>query len=475
MFSGVETRAALGSGSGGSGSTMTAAGAFKNLLIGGDASTNPWQRGTSVSLAGAGSTAATSGNTTLYGSWSVSGGNITTHSGASSGYVTSAFTNNFQFQFAVPSSIPGTMEFGIASSTPNVSAGDLISHNTSIGSYFFAIPAIGSSQTITFYYNGTSLGTVSRTVAAGDVFAIVRIGTALTVTQNGATIYTFSGFSSSAAQYGVLAEAAGDPTFNSVAWQINMVAPSAYTADRFIGWGANVASSATVSKVSSGLTGFPSAFRLQRSAGNADTGVLGVAQIIETINVQPFQGKTLTLSFQARAGANFSAASNALTVNLATGTGTDEGSAAFIAGTWTGQSNNTSAKTLTTSFQTFTATITVPSGATELAVSFSYTPTGTAGSNDYVDLAAIELDSGGATTFEALPADVVKMRCRRYAIVASFYVPGSVAQIASFDMRATPTITGGAAGFTSTGTTADSLIGYQTSGGATTLTLSAEL
>lgn len=68
------------------------------------------------------------------------------------------------------------------------------------------------------------------------------------------------------------------------------------------------------------------------------------------------------------------------------------------------------------------------------------------------------------------------LTCRRYYRTGTFYVPATTAQnLGIIDMRATPTITGGGAGFNSTGTTQDNLIAFQTTGASTALTLASRL
>jgi hypothetical protein len=95
--------------------------------------------------------------------------------------------------------------------------------------------------------------------------------------------------------------------------------------------------------------------------------------------------------------------------------------------------------------------------------------------NFKIDL--IQLESGSAATgFDACSVGEVLSLCRRYTRIQAYYVPTTVAQnLGTIDMRATPTITGGGAGFTSTGTTADQLIAFQTGAAVQTLTLVSEL
>ena len=94
---------------------------------------------------------------------------------------------------------------------------------------------------------------------------------------------------------------------------------NAYGADR---WMFNNTTGRTYSRQSSGLDGFQYCLRVQRDSGQTSTNAPTVIYSNETVNSIPLQGKTVTLSYYARAGANFSAASSALTLDWKTGTGT---------------------------------------------------------------------------------------------------------------------------------------------------------
>jgi hypothetical protein len=168
---------------------------------------------------------------------------------------------------------------------------------------------------------------------------------------------------------------------------------TAYLADRWQGY--RSAGGATASRqVTGDTTNLPFiqyCMRVQRDSGNTSTNSVNVAQSFETINSIPFTGKTVTFSFYARAGANFSPTSNNLNVYLATGTGTDQN---VIAG-FTGNSyivNTTAA--LTTTWVRYTYTATVGATATQLAPYFAYSPTGTAGANDYFEITGVQIDIG---------------------------------------------------------------------------------
>ena len=163
-----------------------------------------------------------------------------------------------------------------------------------------------------------------------------------------------------------------------------------YTADR---WGYSTAVTAgtyTISQIASGLTGFKYANRVQRTSGSTQTGSFYFGNSIETQNSLPMAGQTVTLSFWARAGANYSPTSSYLTPNVYSGTGTDLN---ILNGSFTGLASVASQLcVLTTSWQKFTLTGTVGSTATQLALQFVETPTGTAGANDYFDITGVQLE-----------------------------------------------------------------------------------
>jgi hypothetical protein len=192
---------------------------------------------------------------------------------------------------------------------------------------------------------------------------------------------------------------------------------SVYTADRWNVYRGGFASGASWSQQSTPaelLADFRYALRVQRVSGDTSTAVIACAQHVETSNAWALRGKTVSYSFYARRGANYSPTSSLLTVQLVTGTGTDETVRA-------GMTNQTTAlngtATLTTSWQRFTYTTTLSNVMTSLSALVASTPVGTAGANDWFEITGVQLEiSPVATPFEFLPTGTELALCQRYYI-----------------------------------------------------------
>ena len=191
---------------------------------------------------------------------------------------------------------------------------------------------------------------------------------------------------------------------------------SNYTADRWQAYrgatGMTVTRQATSD--STNLPFIQYCARVARDSGNTSTALPIFFQSFESVNAIPFAGKAVTLSFYARAGANYSAASSALKAEIITGTGTDQN---LING-YTGSAYAVQGSvTLTTTWQRFTINATIASTATELGMQFYYTPVGTAGANDYFEITGVQLELGSvATPFHTYAATIQGelAACQRY-------------------------------------------------------------
>jgi len=192
-----------------------------------------------------------------------------------------------------------------------------------------------------------------------------------------------------------------------------------YPVDRFYAFRTAGTTGATAQQVNGSITG-GKAIRIQRTAGNTATDTLGFGQVIESANCAGLAGNSVTLSFRARCGANFSAASSQITARIGTGTGTDQSTANFYNNAWTGQSNTNTAITLTTSWQPFTSTITAGASVNQVGIQFYWTPSGTAGADDWVEIELIQLEAGTvASPFERRDYGRELIMCQRYFLLYS--------------------------------------------------------
>jgi len=160
------------------------------------------------------------------------------------------------------------------------------------------------------------------------------------------------------------------------------------------------------------LPQFNYALRTQRNSGNTSTGSIYQTQTIETLNSIPMAGKTITFSFWARVGANFSGPG--ISVGINAGFGNDGN---VLAGMNGSVSVFSSSCNPTTSWQLFTFNGTVPSGSTQIGLNLYYVPSGTAGSNDYFDITGLQIEiSNTATPFSRAGGSIggELALCQRY-------------------------------------------------------------
>jgi hypothetical protein len=181
-------------------------------------------------------------------------------------------------------------------------------------------------------------------------------------------------------------------------WQrgISFAIPSStytYTADRWIGL--RFSTGATVSQQTASLDGFQYSARVARDSGNSGLGIIYFGYNLETADSYKYAGKTVTLSFWAKAGADFSSASSALSVVWASGTGTNQKQMDGFTGS---SSLANSSVTLTTLWQRFSFTAAVPSNSTQQGFQFNYTPVGTAGVADNFEVVGVQLEFGSVAT-----------------------------------------------------------------------------
>jgi hypothetical protein len=278
----------------------------------------------------------------------------------------------------------------------------------------------------------------SPLTAKGDLFTYSTAPARLAVGSNGDTIVADSS-TSTGLRYtaGTVQE---NPILNSSfqVWQRGTSFTPAsstktYTADRWCSF--RTATGLTVSRQATGdTTNLPFiqyCARVSRDSGTTSTATPYFIQAIETVNTIPFAGKTITVSFYARKGANFSAASDLLTLQSFTGTGTDQDPTSFA---YTGQVQAINSNfTLTTTWQRFTVSATYGATVTEADLLFSYSPVGTAGANDYYEVTGVQLDIGSVALPFRTYAGTIQgelAACQRYywrnsnGSAGNWYTPG---------------------------------------------------
>jgi len=211
-------------------------------------------------------------------------------------------------------------------------------------------------------------------------------------------------------------------------------AANIYTADRWLVYrsGANLTTSRVATGDTTNLPNIQYATRLQRTASSTNLDIVYFMQMFETINTIPMVGQTVTLSFYARRGANYSPTSNILNASIRTGTGTDQN---WING-YTGEATPlTTNATLTTTWQRFTVSGTIATSANELTVLFSYTPTGTAGAADLVEITGVQLEIAASASAYSQNTSTYQSElaaCQRYYFRASSAQGGVYSQFTSF-------------------------------------------
>jgi hypothetical protein len=158
---------------------------------------------------------------------------------------------------------------------------------------------------------------------------------------------------------------------------------------------------------------------VQRDSGNTSTADFYYVQNYEMQNSIPLAGKTVVLSFYARAGANYSAASSVLRATIEYQTSASESNYWYIGDGASDVIAVTTNAALTTNWTRYTATVTLPSTVTQIFTAFKFTPVGTAGTNDYFEVTSVQLELGStATTFSRAGGTIAGelAACQRYYV-----------------------------------------------------------
>jgi len=212
-----------------------------------------------------------------------------------------------------------------------------------------------------------------------------------------------------------------------------------YQTDRWYNYKSGI--NITVSQQATALQNLPNCARFQRVSGQTGTASTAFAQMFENAQSVTYANQTITISFWARKGADYSAASSLIGWRLITGTGSSSVNV-FTSGYTSQATTGTGSVTLTTSWQRFSVNVTIPSTTTQMSFYFLTNFVGTAGTNDYFEITGVQLETGSvATSFQTATGTIQGelAACQRYYQRAN-YVDG--AQI-TLNQAYTTTISGG--------------------------------
>jgi hypothetical protein len=195
-------------------------------------------------------------------------------------------------------------------------------------------------------------------------------------------------------------------------------AGSQYLADRWNTYRGAYAAGLTVSRQlvsdSTNLPNLTYCIRMQRDSGNTATNALGLAYNAESVDSKLYAGKTVTLSFYARAGASFISNGQQIRATIITGTGQDQAIRNGLTGmAFTGDRFIT----LTDTWVRYSVTGNLASTITQVSLAIDGYVSGTAGASDYFEITGVQLEVGSsATPFSRAGGDMQGelAKCQRY-------------------------------------------------------------
>lgn len=214
----------------------------------------------------------------------------------------------------------------------------------------------------------------------------------------------------------------------------------------------------------------------------------GIVQVIPNKDCIGLLGKKATFQFKARKGGSnataetlrfgilaWSSTADSVTSDVVSGWSA-AGTNPALASNWTYENTPVSV-TLTNDWTTYAVSAEIDTGSTTNIAVFIWCDDTDATVADFIYITDCKLEAGpDITPFVANAYEEELRACRHFYQAVTVYVPATTAQnLRAINMRGTPTIAGGGGGFDSTGTTADSLIAFQTAGATAALTLSSEL
>lgn len=217
---------------------------------------------------------------------------------------------------------------------------------------------------------------------------------------------------------------------------------ASYTADRWWFVNDNVGAS-SVSRVDISSLGIGANYclRAERTSGT-NRWVVGTQ--LETLTLNQLKGQTVTLSVKIRKG-------SALTSDIIVAFGTSSTEAKFGSVVNDGAFTVLNSSLNTSTFTTFTGTLTIPAGTAALGIKVEFSASQAGASNAYFDVTDVQLEAGtAATPFERRPYGTELALCQRYyELLGPGGVGSSTTTLSSQNIawsfkvpkRSTPTVT----------------------------------
>lgn len=191
----------------------------------------------------------------------------------------------------------------------------------------------------------------------------------------------------------------------------------AYFPDRWYAYGGSSSAILMAVAANTSVPGFSQSLNLTRQSGNSNTAAINLGQVLETADTIRLQGQEVCFSVAAAPLSGYTGGQ--VTLAIVSGTGTNDTAAHLAAGSWSGQttiaSTTVSLPAIANKEAPAYVSAIVPATATQLAVLVSWTPSGTAGSNDGIAFFAMQLEIGSVPSqFERRDVQVEFEICQRY-------------------------------------------------------------
>jgi hypothetical protein len=173
----------------------------------------------------------------------------------------------------------------------------------------------------------------------------------------------------------------------------------------------------TVSRVNGSASRY--ALKAQRNAADAALNVNYVATQFLTSDSLPFVSKTVTISYDLTAGANFSAVGSTLTASIFVGAGVDQN---LLSGFTGATLANSAAHVITATRTRYSVTANLSGAASQIGLRWEWAPVGVAGADDSFTIENVQIDVGSTgQAYRPVPVELEAARALYfYEVIGGF-------------------------------------------------------